>query len=88
MLAALLGAAAHDLETLSTRGAASRVHVPNLLMPSCPQSHKISHIFDAAFGEALASNAPGIPVEEYQLAMQTAAASLATRWVRACAALH
>lgn len=44
-------------------------------------SHKLSHLFDSSFGEALLAAAPGAPLDEYRHVMQTAAAALVQRCV-------
>lgn len=50
-----------------------------LAAPFALQNHKVSHIFDSAYSEAIAAGVPGAPVREYQRVLQTAAASLAAR---------
>lgn len=42
-------------------------------------NHKVSHIFDSAYSEALAAGAPGADPKKYQKVLQRAAASLAER---------
>lgn len=43
-------------------------------------NHKVSHIFDSAYSEALAAGAPGADPKKYQKVLQRAAASLAARY--------
>ena len=44
-----------------------------------PQNHKVSHIFDAAYSEALAAGPTAKEEKQYRKVLQRAAASLAAR---------